>query len=94
MASGAVVLPAFIVGLPDGRYRAIIEEPLPIVAGGDRDAALRANLVAYVALLERYVRRYPEQWYCFFPFWDDPSRKVTGGKSEIRSSKFENQIHS
>ena len=74
MASGAVVLPAFIVGLPDGRYRAIVEEPLPIVTAGDRDAALRANLLTYVALLERYVRRYPEQWYCFFPFWDDPSR--------------------
>ena len=75
MASGAVVLPAFIVGLPDGRYRAIVEEPLPIVTDGDRDAALRRNLLAYVALLEQYVRRYPEQWYCFYPFWDDPSRK-------------------
>jgi lauroyl/myristoyl acyltransferase len=75
MASGAVVLPAFIVGLPDGRYRAIVEEPLPIVADGDRDAALRKNLLTYVALLERYVRRYPEQWYCFYPFWDDPSRR-------------------
>ena len=74
MASGAVVLPAFIVGLPDGRYRAIVEEPLPIFVDGDRDAALRTNLQSYVALLERYVRRYPEQWYCFYPFWDDPSR--------------------
>ncbi|HTY43024.1 MAG TPA: lysophospholipid acyltransferase family protein [Thermoanaerobaculia bacterium] len=75
MASGAVVLPAFIVGLPDGRYRAIVEEPLAVVSEGDRDAALRTNLAAYVALLERYVRAFPEQWYCFYPFWDDPSRK-------------------
>ena len=74
MASGAVVLPAFIVGQPDGRYRAIVEEPLPIVADGDRDAALRTNLLTYVERLERYVRQYPEQWYCFYPFWDDPSR--------------------
>ena len=85
MASGAVVLPAFIVGLPDGRYRAIVEEPLPIVARGDRDAALRANLLAYVALLERYVRRFPEQWYCFYPFWDDPSRQTPGnGRKDLR----------
>jgi len=75
MASGAVVLPAFIIGLPDGRYRAIVEEPLEVVSEGDRDAALRKNLGAYVALLERYVRDFPEQWYCFYPFWDDPSRK-------------------
>ncbi len=75
MASGATVLPAFIVGMPDGRYRAIVEEPLTIEGGDDRDAALQANLRRYVAILERYVRQYPEQWYCFFPFWDDPSRR-------------------
>jgi len=74
MASGAAVLPAFIVRLPDGRYRAVVEEPLRIETEGDRDAALRTNLLRYVALLERYVRAYPEQWYCFYPFWDDPSR--------------------
>jgi KDO2-lipid IV(A) lauroyltransferase len=74
MATGARVLPAFILRQPDGRYRAIIEEPLEVDRSGDRDAALTRNLERYVAILERYVRRYPEQWYCFYPFWDDPSR--------------------
>ena len=76
MASGATVLPAFIVRLPDGRYRAIVEEPL---RDRDRRATAtrrsRRNLRRYVAILERYVREYPEQWYCFYPFWDDPSRE-------------------
>ena len=76
MATGAVVLPAFIVSVPGGRYRAIIEEPIPIEDTGDRDAALRRNVARYVAVLERYVGKYPEQWYCFYPFWDDPSRKA------------------
>jgi lauroyl/myristoyl acyltransferase len=80
MASGATVLPAFVVRVPDGRYRAIVEDPLEIESGGDRDAALRRNLERYVAILERYVRKYPDQWYCFYPFWDDPSRKVTGDR--------------
>ncbi len=80
MASGATVLPAFIVRMPDGRYRAIVEEPLPIENGPDRDASLRVNLGRYVAILERYVREYPDQWYCFFPFWDDPSRKSVSSK--------------
>jgi KDO2-lipid IV(A) lauroyltransferase len=77
MATGAVVLPAFIVSVAGGRYRAIIEEPIPIEDAGDRDAALRLNIARYVAVLERYVRTYPEQWYCFYPFWDDPSRRET-----------------
>ena len=76
MATGAVVLPAFIVRVPGGRYRAVIEEPLSIEETGDRDAALRRNIARYVAVLERYVKAYPEQWYCFYPFWDDPSRKA------------------
>ena len=75
MASGATVLPAFIVRMPDGRYRAIVEEPLLVENGENRDLSLRRNLERYVAILERYVRQYPDQWYCFFPFWDDPSRK-------------------
>jgi len=79
MATGATVLPAFIMRVPDGRYRAIIEEPLKIDRTADRDAALVRNLTRYVAVLESYVRAYPEQWYCFYPFWDDPSRRVRAG---------------
>ncbi|MGH9367997.1 MAG: lysophospholipid acyltransferase family protein [Thermoanaerobaculia bacterium] len=80
MATEATVLPAFIVRVPDGRYRAILEEPLEIDRGGDREAALRRNLRRYVSILERYVRQYPEQWYCFYPFWDDPSRRSEDGR--------------
>jgi len=74
MSTAATVLPAFIVRVPDGRYRAIVEEPLAIVREGDRDTALAENVRRYVAILERYVAQNPEQWYCFYPFWEDPSR--------------------
>jgi len=84
MSTGAVVLPAFIIRAPDGRYRAIIEEPLPVETAGSRDSALKTNLERYVAVLERYVRQYPEQWYCFYPFWDDPSRKQPDAETRRR----------
>ena len=74
MSTAATVLPAFIVRVPDGRYRAIVEEPLAIVRDGNRETALAENVGRYVAILERYVARHPEQWYCFYPFWEDPSR--------------------
>jgi lauroyl/myristoyl acyltransferase len=74
MSTSATVLPAFIVRVPDGRYRAIVEEPLAIVREGDRETALAENVRRYVAILERYVSQNPEQWYCFYPFWEDPSR--------------------
>jgi lauroyl/myristoyl acyltransferase len=87
MASGATVLPSFIVRMPDGRYRAIVEEPLVVESGEDRDASLRRNLERYVAILERYVREYPDQWYCFYPFWDDPSRKMPGRRADTAATK-------
>lgn len=74
MATPATVLPAFIVRVPDGRYRAIVESPLEIERDGDREAALRRNVERYVAILEHYVAENPEQWYCFYPFWEDPTR--------------------
>jgi KDO2-lipid IV(A) lauroyltransferase len=87
MATGATVLPAFIVRVPDGRYRAIVEEPLEIERGGDRDEAFRNNLKRYVAILERYVAAHPEQWYCFYPFWDDPSRREAPGPAGGRRAE-------
>jgi KDO2-lipid IV(A) lauroyltransferase len=75
MATPATVLPAFIIRAPDGRYRAIVEAPLEIEREGDRETALRRNVERYVGILERYVRQHPEQWYCFYPFWEDPSRE-------------------
>jgi lauroyl/myristoyl acyltransferase len=81
MVSGAPMLPSFI--LRDGdRYRIVIEDPLPIARSGDNEADLRVNVERFVRILESYVRRYPTQWYCFYPFWDDPSRKVPPGAAE------------
>jgi lauroyl/myristoyl acyltransferase len=84
MSTSATVLPAFIVRVPDGRYRAIVEAPLAIVKEGDRETALAENVRRYVTILERYVALNPEQWYCFYPFWDDPSR---GRRAETAATK-------
>jgi KDO2-lipid IV(A) lauroyltransferase len=72
------MLPSFILREGD-RYRIVIEDPLPVVRGGEHEADLRANVERFVAILEKYVRRYPTQWYCFYPFWDDPSRRSPPG---------------
>ncbi|HSE63377.1 MAG TPA: lysophospholipid acyltransferase family protein [Thermoanaerobaculia bacterium] len=86
MATAATVLPAFIVRVPDGRYRAIVEEPLPIDRGRDREVALKTNVERYVAILERYVAAHPEQWYCFYPFWEDPSRGLRADTAATKNA--------
>ena len=82
MVSGAAMLPSFILREGD-RYRIVIENELPIRRDGSHSEALRANVEQFVRLLETYVRRYPTQWYCFYPFWDDPSRQK-GSTGRVR----------
>jgi len=56
--TGALVLPAVMVRLPDRRYAAYIEPPL---------SAERGRGLAFGETLRRYVRRYPAQWFAFEP---------------------------
>ena len=86
MVSDAAMLPSFI--LREGsRYRIVIEDPLPISRGGNHEADLRANVRRFVDILEGYVRRYPTQWYCFYPFWDDPSRSHGARGGAVRAPR-------
>jgi len=58
--SGAALIPTFVVRLADGRYRAILEEPVPL----DEKTDIRTNLEKTARIFEDYIRRYPDQWYC------------------------------
>jgi predicted LPLAT superfamily acyltransferase len=65
----AIVLVGF--GLYEGgsRYRIEIVEYGAPAPAGSRGAALQPAVDRYVALLERYARRYPHNWFNFFPYW-------------------------
>lgn len=59
---GAPVLFVAVVRQPGGRY-AVFIEPVPVGQTGDREADIDAIVLAYTQMLERYVRRYPEQYF-------------------------------
>jgi lauroyl/myristoyl acyltransferase len=61
-ACGAPILPLFCVDGENGRIRVVIEPPLRIAASGQRDDAIESTIRQYARLLERYVRRHPEQY--------------------------------
>lgn len=65
---GVPLLCAFVVHAGRSRYRAIIEPPQrPSVDGPE---AVQELADRFAATLERYLQRYPAQWYVFEPFWD------------------------
>jgi predicted LPLAT superfamily acyltransferase len=37
-----------------------------------RGAALQTVVDRYAALLEQYARRYPNNWFNFYPYWNAP----------------------
>lgn len=73
--TGTPIITSFFYADEERRFHARFGEPIWIREGrGERRAAIEAGMGAYVAELEALIRRHPSQWYCFYPFWDDPAR--------------------
>jgi len=71
---GAAIVPTFCVMTPEGKHEFITDEPIVPRVTDDIEADVRDCVERCIKVLERYVRRYPEQWYVFAPVWDrEPS---------------------
>lgn len=69
------IVPVFAV-YPDGdrsRVEVHYEEPIRVAHTRDRYADLREALERTVAVYEKWVRRYPLQWFNFYDFWAPPT---------------------
>jgi lauroyl/myristoyl acyltransferase len=65
LRTGAALVPAFAVRTSRRSIDVYIEEPIP--TDGENEASLTARAIAVV---EAYVRRYPDQWCIFRPLWE------------------------
>ena len=69
MATGAPVIPVF-VPLEGGRYSTLMEEPVYFSSGrADHERAIREGTERLLRVFERYIRKYPDQWYNFYDYW-------------------------
>lgn len=74
--TGAAILPAFSVRLPDGRFEIRVEPPLMVHAspnGSDFGRGARGAsepMEQIVACMEKHVRSHPEQWVVFERVWE------------------------
>ena len=69
LRADALILPTFFLLGPDRRFLVLYEPPIAVAGGGTLEQRARQGLAAWVAILERRIRQFPEQWYCFYPFW-------------------------
>jgi len=76
-ATGTPLLPTFIIADADRtNCKFWVEAPIEVKHTRDRDADVREATERVVAVYERYVRTYPEQWFNFFDFWNPPAKKT------------------
>ena len=76
LATGAPVIPVFVVLDQDGRYATLMEEPI-FVKGyhGHNHEAGQEGMTRLAGVFEQYIRQYPDQWYNFFDFWNSPVKE-------------------
>ena len=67
MRTGAAIVPAFNLRRGDGRYDVYFEPAIEIVPGGDE--AVLSNIDRIVSVMEKYIRKCPEQWVVLSPIW-------------------------
>ena len=69
LASGAPVIPVY-VPLENGRYSTLMDEAIYFKGGrGQNSAAIRSGMERLLAVFERAIRQYPDQWYNFYDFF-------------------------
>ena len=69
LRTGTPVVPVFSVRQRDGRYRVIFEREVELVRTGDKTKDVEDNTALFTAIIESFVRRYPDHWFWFHKRW-------------------------
>jgi KDO2-lipid IV(A) lauroyltransferase len=68
--SGAPVVPAFCIQETEGRFRLVVEEPIDLNSGMPPEKKVDAINRTMIGLIEKYISRYPSQWFAFYRVWN------------------------
>ncbi len=73
MATGAPVLPVFVVMGSNRKYRGTIEPPIYFNPSSrkDRETVIQEGMEKLIKKFEEYIEKYPDQWYNFYSYWNE-----------------------
>jgi len=69
MATGASLVPAFMIREKDNTYKLVLEEAISVSSGENVQEDVKRYTQAWTEVLERYIKQYPEQWVWVHPRW-------------------------
>jgi len=75
MKKGCPLIPCFIVRQKNDKHVFFIDKPIEYKAPEDNDAAVKEIVQRVTDVIEKYVRKYPEQWFMFENPWERKGTK-------------------
>ena len=66
----SAIVPCFMLREKDDTFRFVFEEPIFPEVTGDEKGALKRLAKKYLAVMEKYIKLYPNQWYMFRNVWN------------------------
>jgi lauroyl/myristoyl acyltransferase len=67
--TGAPLFPVAIVRKGPGQFMCIPSEPIYVSREGNREEEVARASQAFATLLEGLIRKWPQCWYQFYPYW-------------------------
>lgn len=82
LVQGVPIVPAFMIR-EGNRYRLVLEEPIwPAALHGSRDEAVQEFTEKWSAVMEKFIRAYPDQWGWMHDRWKTtPESLAASGKA-------------
>jgi lauroyl/myristoyl acyltransferase len=72
LMTGASIVPGFMLRNKDDTFTLRIEKAIEYTPTGDNEKDMHKIIQRYKAIIEDYIRQYPDQWYMFRKFWIEP----------------------
>lgn len=69
LRTGAVILPAFSLRLPDNTFAAFAEPAIQLQSTSHFDTDVRAGVEQIARVMEKWIGQHPEQWVMFHRLW-------------------------
>jgi len=69
--TGAAILPGFTIRMPGNRFVLFLDIPFLPADLGDEELNVYATAVMCAAVIEKYIRLYPSQWFMYHRVWED-----------------------
>jgi len=67
----AAIVPAFVIrdDQDDRYFKYVFEKPIYPLRSDDEEHDIKDLTEKYIQVIEKYIRKYPQQWYMFNEFW-------------------------